>query len=109
MRLINFAKIFETEIGQVLVTKVYDSDDEKSGVRVSIATEILDTAMTLGFNEEGKRDELFENFTILQATEMGQSLLKTIEELSSGVNNNDEQDELDEDDYDEDFHMQENY
>ena len=83
MKLLNFAKIFETELGQVLVTKAYDPDDDKYGVRVAIATDVLDTAMTLGFEKSEQCDKVFDDFTIEQATNMAKSMIATIEELSA--------------------------
>lgn len=82
MKLRNFAKIFETELGQVLVTKTYDPDDDKYGVRVAIATEVLDTAITLGHDDVEVSNKTFDEFTMEQATGLAKSMLDTIENLT---------------------------
>lgn len=82
MKLIKFAKIFETEFGQALAYTMYEDDGNKFGIKVAIATEDLDTAVTLVFGNKDIRDNTFDNLTMEQITALVNGMLDTLRQLT---------------------------
>jgi hypothetical protein len=82
MKLINFAKIFDTEFGQALAYTMYDGDNDKFGIKIAIATEDLDTAVTLYMDNKDLRDQTFEGLTMEQVTALVNGMLDTLRQLT---------------------------
>lgn len=81
MKLLNFAKIFETEFGQALATKEFDEDDETHNIVISISSDLLDTSMKLGYKEKEGRDEVFEKLSLEDVTPIVKGMVDTISKL----------------------------
>jgi len=76
---LTFAKLFELKNHQVLITKEYEYDGKVDTFKLVQTTDLKDVrpSIGLGFDDEKKRDEAFDNYTEKDAN----NFLKTIKKM----------------------------
>lgn len=71
----NFAKLFQVEDMQVLITK--DFEEDTATIREQTDFVDIRPSLTFGFESEEDRDEAFENY----GQEQAESFIKTIKKI----------------------------
>lgn len=75
-----YFRIIELDNSQMLLQKSYDEEEEKPTLIVSFHVEGCYVTQTHGYNEESKRDKMFNTYTDVQAQSMFDSTLKLLKE-----------------------------
>lgn len=61
-KILKFAKVFEIDTNQVLITKEFDENDDTYLLKQTTEFDEVTPAMSMGFDTEEKRDKAFEDY-----------------------------------------------